>query len=83
MLRQANTQYNILSLDEVDGVLDQSNRFMFLTVLDRLIDLLNVEQCFIISHNSEINMRDCDVIVLKTSDQYTNFDGNIIYNYNI
>ena len=82
MLNQANTQYNILSLDEADGVLDTTNRIMFLEVLNKLIEILNVEQCFIISHNSELNLRDCDVIILKTNDMYNLECGNIIYNYN-
>ena len=82
MLNQANTQYNILSLDEADGVLDTTNRIMFLEVLNKLLEILNVEQCFIISHNSELNLRDCDVIILKTNDMYNLECGNIIYNYN-
>ena len=55
---------------------------MFLEVLNKLIEILNVEQCFIISHNSELNLRDCDVIILKTNDMYNLECGNIIYNYN-
>lgn len=81
ILQQASTDYNILILDEIDGGLDSENRIMFLTVLEEIINMLNVEQCFIISHNDEINLNDCDIIQLKNNNQYNNIGGNIIYNY--
>lgn len=81
ILQQASTDYNILILDEIDGGLDTYNRLTFLEVLESLINILNVEQCFIISHNDEINLNDCDIILLKTNGQYTNIEGNIIFKY--
>ena len=81
ILQQASTDYNILILDEIDGGLDTYNRLTFLEVLESLINILNVEQCFIISHNDEINLNDCDIILLKTNGQYTNIEGNVIFKY--
>lgn len=81
ILQQASTDYNIIILDEIDGGLDSENRIMFLTVLEEIINMLNVEQCFIISHNDEINLNDCDIIQLRNNNQYNNIGGNIIYNY--
>ena len=81
ILQQASTDYNILILDEIDGGLDTHNRLTFLNVLEELINMLNVEQCFIISHNDEINLKDCDIIMLKNNGQYSNIDGNVIFKY--
>ena len=81
ILQQASTDYNILILDEIDGGLDTHNRLTFLNVLEELINMLNVEQCFIISHNDEINLKDCDIIMLKSNGQYSNIDGNVIFKY--
>lgn len=81
ILQQASTDYNILILDEIDGGLDSDNRVTFLTVLEQMISMLNVEQCFIISHNDEINLNDCDIIQLRANNQYNNIGGNVIYKY--
>ena len=43
---------------------------------------MNTEQCVLISHNSELNVDDSDVIVLKSdhlSREYTR--GNVIWKY--
>lgn len=81
MLQQASTNYNILALDEIDGGLDTTNRLTFLSVLEELIRILNTEQCFIISHNNELSLKDCDVILLRLDDQYFANEGNVIYRY--
>ena len=82
LLFQASTKYNILCLDEIDSPLDSSNRLQFLNVLEKQIEILQIEQTFMISHNSEISFSDVDLIVLKSNDM--NFEDqslNIIYNY--
>lgn len=79
LLCQSSIKYNILKLDEIDGGLDNDNRSIFVDTLYRLIDLLKSEQCFIISHNNEMNIDECDLIVLRSTDTY---QGNILYNYN-
>ena len=81
ILQQASTDYNILILDEIDSGLDTNNRLTFLTVLEEMINMLDVEQCFIISHNDEINLNSCDIIVLKNDGQYNNIEGNVIFKY--
>lgn len=80
MLYQSSTKYNVLKLDEIDAPLDTSNRLQFLIVLDQLIDILQSEQCIMISHNTEINTDNVDLIILKNSsgEQY---NGNIIYQF--
>lgn len=53
MLANANTDYNILKLDEIDGGLDPDNRSQFISLLNSLIQIVDCEQCFLISHNME------------------------------
>lgn len=62
MLANADTDYNILKLDEIDGGLDPDNRSQFIGLLNSLIQIVHCEQCFLISHNMEysdkVNMID-------------------------
>ena len=70
--------YNIVRLDEVDGGLDQANRAIFPVILNSIINMLNIEQCFIISHSSETDMSDVDVISLTPVSNET-IKGNVIF----
>ncbi len=81
ILAQSSTKYNILKLDEIDGGLDTTNRLQFLNVLDKLIDILDVEQCIMISHNTEIDFSNVDLIILKIDDSEGFNEGNVIYRY--
>lgn len=81
MLQQSSSRYNILKLDEIDGGLDTQNRLQFFNILDRIMEILNTEQVIIISHNSEMDYSNCDIIQLKmTGDEILN-SGNVIYKY--
>ena len=55
LLFSSSSVYNIIKLDEIDGGLDTNNRMQFIAVLLRVMELMHCEQCFIISHNSEID----------------------------
>jgi len=81
MLIQASTKYNILKLDEIDGGLSTVNRLHFLDVLDRQINMLDIEQCFMISHNTEIDFSNVDLIMLKMDPSEAINVGNVIYKY--
>lgn len=81
LLHQSSTKFNIIKLDEIDGALDTANREYFTTLLDNLMGLLNCEQCFIVSHNNELNSYNCDLIVLR-NDTNENYAGNVIWKYN-
>ena len=63
ILYNSSRVYNIVKLDEIDGGLDTTNRSGFANVLMRLIDIMNCEQCFIISHNEEFT--DVDYITME------------------
>jgi DNA repair exonuclease SbcCD ATPase subunit len=83
LLNQASTKYNITRLDEIDGGLDAYNRYMFVDVLNNIINILNIDQLFIISHSVESALSNVDVIQLSPIPEYDNvFTGaNVIYTY--
>lgn len=81
LLQQSSTRYNILKLDEIDGGLDTLNRLRFLTVLEKVSDLMEVEQLLMISHNTELDTSNCDLILLKLPESERNIPGNVIYSY--
>lgn len=76
MITQSSDIYNIIRLDEVDSSLDWANRMEFRRAILKLIEMLNIEQLFIVSHSTEVMGMDLDYICLsRTDDIY----GNIIY----
>ena len=86
LLHQASTKFNICRLDEIDAPLDYYNRAGFVNVLYQIIVILNIDQLFIISHNTELDASIADVIKLKyNSNEYgnesTDSNSNIIFDY--
>lgn len=81
LLSQTSTKLNIIVGDEIDAPFDSENRREFINILYQLMGLVNSSQCVLISHNSEISLKDCDVILLKSENDIIS-DGNIIWNYN-
>lgn len=82
LLHTSSTKYNIIKLDEIDGPLDENNRIQFISVINRIMDLMNVEQCIMVSHSAELQVDTSDVILLKSSQLSTDYDrGNIIWRY--
>lgn len=80
-LYSSNSSYNILKLDEIDGPLDANNRIMFIDVLNSVMNMMGTEQCIMISHNSELQVDDADIILLKSSENNDYMHGNIIWKY--
>ena len=78
LLFHSSSKYNILKLDEIDGGLDAENRLQFISLLDRIMNVMDCDQCIMISHNNELNLKNLDIIALKTNEV---LDGNLIYNY--
>lgn len=81
MLYQSSTKYNIIKLDEIDAALDTENRIKFLNLLEKIIEMLNIEQCILISHSIEMDLSNCDIIQLKCCDKDIIENGNVIYRY--
>lgn len=77
LLMQSSTEYNIIRLDEIDGGLDSDNRTQFINVLLEIMELLQVSNCIMISHNTEIPISNCNVIDLYGDTRC----GNIIFRY--
>lgn len=77
---QSSVKHNIIRLDEIDGPLDEDNRRAFIPVMSRVMELMNVEQCILISHNSESELSNVDIIDLRTEGHYTG-PGNVIFTY--
>lgn len=80
LLQQSSTKYNIIKLDEIDGGLDSENRNKFIYLLDNIREVMNCEQCIIITHNPEVDLEYCDIIQLIKIDNEP-IVGNIIYEY--
>jgi len=80
-LYNSSNRYNILKLDEIDGPLDSNNRIMFIDVLNNVMNMMGTEQCIMISHNSELQVDDADIILLKSSENNDYSHGNIIWKY--
>lgn len=80
LLSQTSTKLNIIVGDEIDAPFDSENRREFVNILTQLMGLVNSSQCVLISHNSEISLNDCDVILLKNENDVIT-EGNIIWSY--
>lgn len=78
LLYQGSSIYNIIKLDEIDGGLDQKNRSMFPMILTQIMNILSVEHCLIVSHSSEADMSNVDVISL-TPVSHETMKGNVIF----
>ena len=80
LLSQTSTKLNIIVGDEIDAPFDSENRREFIDILTQLMSLVKSSQCVLISHNSEIPMADCDIILLKNENDVIT-EGNIIWSY--
>lgn len=65
LLSQASTSYNIIRLDEIDDGLDTTNRIEFINVLYKLVQILGIEQLFIVSHNNEFDTQMVNILQLE------------------
>lgn len=82
LLHHSSTKYNIIKLDEIDGPLDYNNRMYFMDVLNSIMDIMHTEQCIMISHNSELQVDNSDVILLRHDESNMDYNrGNIIWRF--
>jgi hypothetical protein len=68
----------------MDDSLDHYNRSIFVNILFHCINILEIDQLFIISHSLEADNTFADVIKLKQYDNYESSlsGGNVIWDYN-
>lgn len=57
--------YNIILLDEIDGPLDDDKRKKFIAILEKLIDMIDADQIFLITHNNLFSMYPVDILSLS------------------
>ena len=82
LMKEASTKYNIIKLDELDGALDQDNRAIYLSAVEYIKDLLELDHCILVSHSiMELNLSNVDVIYLNSDINKANVNGNIIFTY--
>ena len=77
LLHQSSTKYNILRLDEADATLDQENKSQFPMVVHNVQRRMGVEMCLMVSHSSEIDMSEVDIINLSPIKEP--LKGNVIF----
>ena len=82
LLYTSSTEYNIIKLDEIDDPLDEPNRAAFAILLDQIMNIMNTEQCIMISHSSEIIIENADVILLRSDGISISPTTNIIWSFN-
>ena len=86
LLHNASEKFNIIRLDEVDNNLDNDNRLRFFSLVYTIMQILNFDQAVIISHNVELDLSNCDLIItrLQNIEQYKallNSGANIIADF--
>lgn len=79
LITQSIKDYNILLLDEIDSTLDTKNRSLFLTILEKQMEIIDAEQVFLITHNNMFDNYPVDIIMTSSGrlDNYNN--ANLIY----
>lgn len=65
LLHNSSKKYNIIRLDEVDNNLDNDNRLQFFNWVNMIMDILHFDQCVMISHNQEVDLSNCDMIITR------------------
>lgn len=66
-MMKASNKYNIPRFDEVDAGLDPHNRIMFIQVMNQVLDIMESEQCIIISHNTEFDSQNTSRIICHST----------------
>ena len=65
-------------LDEIDSTLDTKKRERFLQILEKMMDMIDSEQLFVISHNNMFNSYPVDVINTINDDMNMHLSNKII-----
>lgn len=57
--------YDLIRMDEIDGVLDDVRRQQFIPMIQDGLEEIGCNTCAIISHNNEFDNVACDIILMK------------------
>lgn len=79
LIHKSIKDYNIILLDEIDATLDNRNRATFLNTLIQMIDLIDSDQVFMITHNNMFDSYPVDIVMTGdvSLDNYKN--ANVIF----
>lgn len=81
----ADSLYNIIRVDEIDGPMDVSRRQSFLDTLTQRLRDINCRDCYCITHSNCFETTECDVILLKGYENAVSESSlankNVIYRY--
>lgn len=78
LIYHAISKYNIMLLDEIDSTLDSSNREKCLLIIEKLMNMIDAEQLFTISHNNMFDMYPIDIIDTNNDENKENKLANYI-----
>lgn len=73
--------YDIITLDEMDAVLDKTNRNRFVDALEKLMDIFNIEQILAVSHNDGFESYPVDLVLLRDYKLENTTNKTIIYKF--
>ena len=71
--------YNILRLDEIDGMFDQGRRSAFVYILQEKMHEIQCQDCFIVSHNSEFEHIQTDLIELSSNSTHIRNNKQVLF----
>ena len=81
LFAQGTTDYNIITIDEMDGPLDFNNKRKFLGVLENIMSIFDMEQVFVISHNNAFESYETNFILLNGAPKVKSSE-NVLYDNN-
>ena len=81
LFAQGTTDYNIITIDEMDGPLDYNNKRKFLGVLENIMSIFDMEQVFVISHNNAFESYETNFILLNGAPKIKS-SKNVLYDNN-
>ena len=73
--------YDIITLDEMDAVLDKTNRNRFVDALEKLMEIFNIEQILAVSHNDGFESYPVDLVLLRDYKLENTTNKTIIYKF--
>ena len=72
LIKELNIAVSGFDINNIEKIID---------VLNNVMNMMGTEQCIMISHNSELQVDDADIILLKSSENNDYMHGNIIWKY--
>lgn len=78
LLKQASSKYNIFRIDEIEEGLDSNNRLIFINAIHDICNILGIEQFLMVSHTSELDLGNVDIIKMGITSEIGLVEGNII-----